>query len=137
MSDLSAIVFVGVIRRANERLKLYVLDQGVTRSNIDPDVLRRLTRSLPSDPGDSGPVAGFASLSAVAESEWRCAIYRWSADGLARSVFIVDFATGTRHRDPSAAFHLGSETEVRLIAAELDAWRTADAMNAYLERPIG
>jgi hypothetical protein len=127
----------GVLRRGRQRLKLYVLGLGDVRQDVDAALIQRLTQGLTVDPTPVGPVAGFLLLKSERESFWRCSAYLWSDDGLTRSILNVDLATGLRCRAPDAAFHVGCEQEVALIAAELTAWRTAhersDPVEAYLE----
>lgn len=62
----------------------------------------------------------FAWLSASGGTRWRLSVYVWSAEDLARFVTIIDASTGETWRADDAAFVIGSDNEVRLIAEQ---WR--------------
>jgi hypothetical protein len=128
----------GVLRRGPIRLKLYVIGSARATPDVDADLIRRLTKGLAIDPAPDHPLAGFLLLSPQANAVWRCGTYLWSTDGLTRSVLTVDLASGLRCRAPDAAFRIGCEGEVWLIAEELRAWQTArhaaNPIEAYLER---
>ncbi len=137
MSNRSHIRCAGVLRRRHERLKLYVLDTGRNQIELDADLVRRLVMGLAIDTPSVTPIAGFAVFSSLDDPLWRCAIYLWSDGGLSRSVMIINLQTRERHRAPDAAFHVGCEDEIQLIAGELHAWRSArigrNALERYLE----
>lgn len=137
MSNRSQIRFAGVLRRRKERLKLYVLDTGQDQIELYADIVRRITVGLAIDPPSTMTVAGFVVFSSINEPLWRCAFYLWGEGGLSRSVMNINLLTGERHRAPDAAFHVGCEEEVQLIASELHAWRLArsdrNAIERYLE----
>lgn len=137
MAETSQFHFAGVLRRRNERLKLYVLDSGQKQMALDGETLHRLAIRPAFDTPNAAIHAGFAVFMALDDPLVRCAFYLWDDDGLSRSVMTCNLTTGERHRTPDAAFRIGCEGEVRLIADELQAWRTArigpHAIERYLE----
>ena len=134
MSDPSQIRFAGVLRRRKERLKLYILDTGRNQIGLDADMVRKLTMGLTFDAPYTTSIAGFVVFSSLEDPVWRYSSYLWGESGLSRSVMTINTLTGERHRAPDAAFHVGCENEIQLIASELHAWRSAHMGANSIER---